>query len=204
MVEAGAALQGQLIAAESELEGLQQIYTDNNVRIRSLQARIDELKRQLGKIAGTDASLAADKAANKSVLASSRELYPSIRELPLLGVQYEDLYRRVKIQETVYELLTQQYEMSKVQEAKEMATVKVLDEADVPEKRAFPSRTLVVSFRTLMSLVLASAWLLVKDRWDATDPLDTRKIFAQEVYTTSKSACQRLWNSVRRNRPDTI
>jgi uncharacterized protein involved in exopolysaccharide biosynthesis len=204
MVEAGAVLQGQLIAAQSELEGLQQVYTGNNVRVRSLQARIDELKRQLDKIAGTDASLAADKAADKNGSTLSRELYPSIRQLPLLGVQYADLYRRAKIQETVYELLTQQYEMSKVQEAKEMATVKVLDEADVPEKRSFPSRTLVVILGTLMSVALASAWLLAKHRWDLTDPLDARKMFAQEIYTTSMSACQSLWSAMRRDRRGTV
>ncbi len=59
-VGAAAVLQGQLIAAQSELQGLQQIYTTGNVRVRSLRARVDELQRQLDKIAGTDASLAAD------------------------------------------------------------------------------------------------------------------------------------------------
>ena len=44
-VEAAAVLQGQLIGAQSELQGLQQIYTGNNVRVRSLKARIDELRQ---------------------------------------------------------------------------------------------------------------------------------------------------------------
>jgi len=52
MVEAAATLQGQLIAAESELEGLKQIYTDNNVRVRSTRARISELRNQLEKLGG--------------------------------------------------------------------------------------------------------------------------------------------------------
>lgn len=50
MIGAAAELEGQLIAAETQLEGLQQIYTPNNVRIRSIQARIDEYKRQLKKM----------------------------------------------------------------------------------------------------------------------------------------------------------
>src|SRR5438067_788620 len=54
-VEAAAMLQGQLIAAQSELQGLEQIYTANNVRVRTLRARIDELQRQLHRISGTDA-----------------------------------------------------------------------------------------------------------------------------------------------------
>ncbi len=47
MVEAGADLQGSLMASQSELEGLEQIYTPGNVRVRSLRARVDELRRQL-------------------------------------------------------------------------------------------------------------------------------------------------------------
>src|SRR6266566_6138282 len=57
MVESGAVLQGQLIVAQSELQGLEQIYTSNNVRVRSLRARVDELRRQLQNLGGTDASL---------------------------------------------------------------------------------------------------------------------------------------------------
>src|SRR5262252_1020327 len=44
MVEAAAVLQGQLIAAESELSGLEAIYTDQNVRVKTLRARVRELR----------------------------------------------------------------------------------------------------------------------------------------------------------------
>ncbi len=54
MMEAAANLQGQLIAAQSELSGLQQMYTSNNVRVRSLEARVNELRRQLDKLGGSD------------------------------------------------------------------------------------------------------------------------------------------------------
>ena len=52
MVEATASLEGELIAAETGLQGLRQIYTDNNVRVRSTQARIEELRSQLRKLGG--------------------------------------------------------------------------------------------------------------------------------------------------------
>src|SRR5207253_531204 len=108
MVESAALLQGQMIAAQSELQSLEQIYTANNVRVRALRARVDELKRQLQQLGGTDSSLLSDAT-------SSAELYPSIRKLPLLGVQWADLYRRMKVQETVFDLLTQQYEIARIQ-----------------------------------------------------------------------------------------
>ena len=108
MVEGAAMLQGQLIAAESQLQGLRQIYSDNNVRVRSIQARIDELKKQFDKFGGKGESVTEISSQ------PGDSLYPSIRKLPLLGVQFADLYRDAKIQEAVLESLTKEYEMAKV------------------------------------------------------------------------------------------
>src|SRR5512141_2698537 len=52
MLTAAAGLQGEMIAAQSQLEGLRQIYTDNNVRVRSLKARVAELRAQLDRVGG--------------------------------------------------------------------------------------------------------------------------------------------------------
>jgi len=111
-------------------------------------------------------------------------MYPSIRKLPLLGVTYADLYRKTKIQEAVLETLTKQYEMAKVQEVKEIPTVKVLDAAHVPDKRSFPPRLLIVFLGTTFALAAATAWVFAKTRWDETEVSDERKVFAQEVFAT--------------------
>ena len=50
----------------------------------------------------------------------------------------------MKVQETVYDLLTQQYELARIQEAKEIPTVNVIDPANVPEKKSFPPRLLII------------------------------------------------------------
>jgi uncharacterized protein involved in exopolysaccharide biosynthesis len=52
MLDAAGTIGGQLIAAQSQLEGLRQIYTDNNPRVRSLNARVQELRKQLSKLGG--------------------------------------------------------------------------------------------------------------------------------------------------------
>ena len=109
-------------------------------------------------------------------------MYPSIRKLPLLGVTYADLYRRTKIQEAVLEALTKEYEMAKVQEAKEIPTVKVLDKANIPDKKSFPPRPLFVFLGTALGLALAVTSILWKTAWDETDANDERKMFAQEVF----------------------
>lgn len=183
MVDAAATLQGQLIAAQAELSGLQQVYTDNNVRVRATQAHVEELQKKLNEIGGVG---------TESDLQTDNSLYPSIRKLPLLGVTYADLYRQTKIQETVYEVLTQQYELAKVQEAKEIPTVKVLDPAMVPTKKSFPPRTLIVVLGTTLGIVLAMAWTIGKTRWDATDVGDPRKALAVEVLTAAHAGLMRI------------
>ncbi len=184
MVEAAAILQGQLIAAESELEGLSQIYTDSNVRVRSARARVAELRRQLEKMGGDDASLAAGAtapSAGQNSNPNSNPMYPSIRKLPLLGVQWADLYRETKIEETVYELLTGQYELAKIQEAKEVPSVQVFDVGEVPEKRSGPPRLLIITIGGMFFFALGAAWVLGLAAWQQMDPEDQRKQFAEHV-----------------------
>jgi uncharacterized protein involved in exopolysaccharide biosynthesis len=66
------------------------------------------------------------------------------------------------MQQTIYELLSRQYELAKVQEAKDIPPVKVLDEPLPAEKKTFPPRTIIVLFTAFMSLILGMVWLLVR------------------------------------------
>lgn len=183
MVEAAATLMGQLIAAESELKGLEQIYTPNNVRVRSVQARITELHAQLEKMGGKGEGTEALTNAS----AASDSLYPSIRKLPLLGVKYADLYRQTKVQEVVFETLTQEYELAKVQEAKEIPSVKVLDVAKIPERKSFPPRLLIMLLCTFLVLMVATVFSLGEARWQELDARNPNKLFAQEVFQSVNS-----------------
>jgi len=186
MVEAAVSLQGELIATQTELRGLQQIYTDNNVRVRSLQARIAELRDQINKLRGPDPNQPEEAAAN------SDSLYPSFRKLPTLGVSYTDLFREVKLRETVFEILTQQYEMAKVEEAKEIPTAKVLDPADVPEKKSGPPRTLILAFGIFFSFAIGAMLLVGKAAWKQTTADDPRRKFVVEILEDTRPTYSRL------------
>jgi capsule polysaccharide export protein KpsE/RkpR len=189
MVDAAATLQGEFIAARSELEGLKQIYTDNNVRVRAAEARVAELESQLEKLGGKgESTKLADAEKNDP-------LYPSIRKLPLLGVTYADLYRKTKVEEAVFETLTQEYELAKVQEAKEIPTVKVLDPPNLPDKKSFPPRTLIVLLGTMLAFSGGVTWVFGSALWEGTDPADPRKLLAQEIFDTAKAGIPRPWRN---------
>jgi uncharacterized protein involved in exopolysaccharide biosynthesis len=193
MLDAAGTIAGEMIAAQSELEGLRQIYTDNNSRVRALNARVAELRKQLERLGGGDAKN-TDPAATPSGQAADGAPgqvaglpYPTIRNLPLLGAKYTDYYRRAKIQETVYELLTQQYELAKVQEAKETPSVKVLDPARIPERKSFPPRSRIVLLGTCLGSALSVIWVLGSARWKEFDPKDPRKVLLQEAAANLKA-----------------
>lgn len=207
MLDAAGTIAGELIAAQSQLEGLRQIYTDNNSRVRSLNARVAELRRQLEKLGGTQGNVAKNsqpsiQAKNQATNPLSGQApdpplgepadpsaakaggglpYPTIKSLPLLGAKYGDYYRRAKIQETVYELLTEQYELAKVQEAKETPSVKVLDPARIPEKKSFPPRLVIMFLGTFLAFAVSTVWVLGSARWEEADPNDPRKVLLREV-----------------------
>jgi uncharacterized protein involved in exopolysaccharide biosynthesis len=194
MVESEAGLEGQLVAAESELEGLREIYTDSNVRVKTLQARIASLKREVEALSGNRADLASEES-------NIPGDFPSIRKLPLVGVRWANLYRENKIQETVYELLTQEYELAKIQEAKEIPSVNVLDPPMLPEKKSFPPRTVITIVGALLAFGLGCTVVIGSSVWRSSNSAEKR--LATEIWqqiskskSPTRDAIYRLWAKV--------
>jgi capsule polysaccharide export protein KpsE/RkpR len=186
MVDSGAKLQAQLIATQGELDSLRQIYGDGNVRVLAAQARATDLKRELIKLSGTSAQLPSpndsQSEAGGSAEGAGDALYPPLRQLPRLAVPYADLYRNVRVQETVYELLTQQYEIARIQEAKDIPVVNVIDAPGIPEKKSFPPRIILTLVLTAFLVCLTCALLLFNERWKSVSATDPRRMLVAEVY----------------------
>jgi uncharacterized protein involved in exopolysaccharide biosynthesis len=183
MVDAGARVQAQLLLEQSGLQSLRQIYGDENVRIRETEARIASLQRQLEKMAGTSAPLPESSSDGELTGSDDKgELYPPLRQLPRLAVPYADLYRRVRVQEALYELLTQQYELARIEEAKDVPSVSVIDYPGVPEKKSFPPRLLLTLFLTTLAFSIVAAAILLRHGWSHIDPSDPRKMLAAEIH----------------------
>ncbi len=185
MVDASVRLEAELLTQQSELESLRQIYGNENIRVRESEARIGMLRRELFKLSGTSKPIASPVPSSADAGgADLADLYPALRQLPRLAVPYADLYREVKVQEGVYELLTQQYEMARIQEAKDTPVVSVIDPAGIPEKKSFPPRLLLALILTALTTLAAATYLVMQRRWSQVDDADPGKLLLRQMFAS--------------------
>jgi uncharacterized protein involved in exopolysaccharide biosynthesis len=178
LVDVGARLQGELFVQQSGLQSLKQIYGDNNVRVRESEARIATLRRELVNMAGSSMPTPAKE---EAASADAVDIYPRLRELPRLAVPYANLYRRVKVQDAVYELLTQQYELARIEEAKDIPVVSVIDAPGLPEKKAFPPRLLLTLALTLLITAGAALLILARAAWREMEAANPAKELGEAI-----------------------
>lgn len=117
----------------------------NNPYVINIDQELKELKRQLARIEfGSPDTTRKEFGAGFSV--------PFAR-LPELSLEYARLLRDVKIQESVFELLTQQYEQAKIMESKDTPTVQILDKAFPPERKSFPKRGIILFLSIIITFI---------------------------------------------------
>lgn len=146
IIEAIGGIRGDLMAKEIELQTMLSFATPTHPRVELLQSEITGLKGQLRELT---------EGKKKQFPAEPKDIFIPTAEMPDLGLQYTRLLRDAKIQETLYGLLTQQYEMARIQEARDSPTVQILDVAKVPEKKARPKRALIVLLSTVTAAFLS-------------------------------------------------
>jgi capsule polysaccharide export protein KpsE/RkpR len=186
MVDADARLEGQLTASESELNSLEEFYGTENVRVRAAEARVATLRHELDRESNGTAGDSSDP-----------DSYPALRQLPALAVPWADLYRRVRIEETVDEMLSAQYESARIEEARSLPTVRVIDPAGWPEKKSSPHRAIIVLVSSAAGFVFGSLFLLVRRWWSALDESDERKRLGREIAEPLLAGAARLHGGAR-------
>jgi len=170
-----AALSGQLADEEAHLEVLRQLYEDNNIRVQTERSKIDELRHQVQSLEGDARRLGAG-----GVFGLDPNF--ALRSLPLVARPYAALSRRVKLDEAVYEDFNLRYEAAKVEEAKGIPSVTVLDGPEFPEERVFPQRVLVVVTGCCLGFLLRVVWIFLRDDWERLDSQDPGKLLASNIY----------------------
>jgi uncharacterized protein involved in exopolysaccharide biosynthesis len=145
MIQAAAAIQGQIAAQEVQLQVMVGYLSQDNPELSRVRSSIEELKKQLYL-------LEAGKG-GKGMLPGHR-LHPAMITVPGLALDYGRLMRDLKVQETLYAMLTSQYEQAKLQEARDTPTVQVLDPAIPAERKSKPSIRLNMMIAGVLALFI--------------------------------------------------
>lgn len=131
IISSVAQLEGTIAAKEVELNAMRSFATNNNPEMIRLRGEIEGYKAQL------------EKSKNGRVAGNGDMIIPT-GKIPEVGVEYIRSLRNVKYQETMFELLSKQYELAKMDEAKDSSTIQVLDDAVPAEKKFKPSKAVII------------------------------------------------------------
>jgi uncharacterized protein involved in exopolysaccharide biosynthesis len=150
IIMAASNLRAQVTAAEVKLQSMGSFATPQNPDYQKLQQNLTSLRAQLVK-------------AERNGVQGRGDIMVPTGKLPETGLEYIRKMRDLKYQETLFELLSKQFEIAKIDEAKEAALIQVVDKALVPEQKSKPKRSLIVILATLMAFFLSVLLAFVRE-----------------------------------------
>jgi tyrosine-protein kinase Etk/Wzc len=159
-IEGIARLKAELAKQEVQLAVVRSNQTELSPEVMAIQTGIRRLKGELGALAGSN---------------SGGEGIPSVGNVPGVGLEYSRRLREFKTQEAIFEQLTKQYEMAKLNEAKDSSSFQVLDEAVVPVKKSKPARGLIVAVSVTIAFFV-SIILIFLQQYFASMSAEDKKI----------------------------
>ena len=147
MIEVTARLRAQISAKEVQLGAMRTFAAEANPELQRTQQELEALRRELARIEGSS-----------SVAAVGRGDASGGSGLDNLG-----RLRDVKYYEFLYELLAKQYELAKIDEAKDATVIQVMDKAIEPDRKSKPRRSLIVMLFTFVALFASMLWVLIHE-----------------------------------------
>jgi len=138
MAETSARLRAEITVKEIQIGAMRTFASDQNPDLQRTQQEVAVLRRELGRIEGTSGAGPSKPEATNAK-----------------GIENLRLLREMRYNEVTYELLAKQYEIAKIDEAKEAAIIQVMDTAIEPDRKSKPARWLIVLLSTLAAGVLA-------------------------------------------------
>jgi tyrosine-protein kinase Etk/Wzc len=154
LIESAAVLRAQVVAKEVQIEGMRSFATDDNPNLVLAKQQLAALQAQLERVAGSQSDAGSDINLSKGRVTGS-------------GMEYLRRYRDLKYQETVFELLAKEYEVAKLDEAREGSIVQVVDPAVPPDTKSSPHRTLIVLGATILAFFVAVFWVWLGKNLDS-------------------------------------
>lgn len=149
LIEAVATLRGQIAAKEVQIRGMSSFAAEENPELKVAKEQLAELQRQLKQLGGSETG-------------GETDLIVPRGKLPQAGLDYLRKLRDVKYYEVIFELLARQFEVAKLDEAREGAIIQVVDPAAPPDRQYFPKISIVVPIAVAVWLFLATAWVLFR------------------------------------------
>lgn len=167
IIEAVARLTAQIAAKEVQIEGMRTFATDRNPQLVLAQQELAGLRLQLRRMG-----------VNKA--ASEGDVLVTTGRVPEAGLQFIRKFRDVKYQETMFELLAKQYEIARLDEAKDAQVVQVLDYAVAPDKKSKPRHFLLAAIGAAIAGVVTLGVALIREFAArlASDPTQTQRLSA--------------------------
>lgn len=147
MLETVGRLRAQASVKEIELNSMRPFVTEANPDFRRVEEELASLRGELSKLENGRATGETGAATN-------------VRPEGLANIK---LLRNVKYYQMLYELLAKQYEVARLDEAKDPSVVQVLDLAVEPERKSKPKRALIVLFASAVAFLLSSVWALIRE-----------------------------------------
>ncbi len=145
-----ALLRGQISEREVQLRVLRTSATEQNPAVMRLNSELRGLRSELSRMESSQAG------------APGSAVDMPVGKIPEAAVDYVRARRELKLQETLLESMVRQYEIAKLDEAKEGPTLQQVDVALPPDRKSKPVRSLIVLASTFLALLLASAWVVVR------------------------------------------
>jgi len=149
-ITAAAELKAEITSKEIQLAVAQKTMYSNAALIRRLQLEINGLKKKYQEFYSSN---------------SNNRLFPNLNDIPELGIKYLQIQRKAEYYAKVLEFLGPQFEQAKIEEAKEIPTLQVLDHATRPERKDKPRRAKIVIISFGLSLILISYIAYIWGRW---------------------------------------
>jgi tyrosine-protein kinase Etk/Wzc len=150
LIESAAVLRGQVVAKQVQIQSMRSYAADDNPRLILARQELAALQRQLEQLSGSQHDTGSDINLSKGRVTDS-------------GLEYLRRFRDLKYDETVYELLAKEFEIAKLDEAREGSIVQVVDAAVPPDKKSSPHRTLIVIAVTFFAFLVAAFWIVLRE-----------------------------------------
>jgi uncharacterized protein involved in exopolysaccharide biosynthesis len=153
--ESAVELEGKLMGLQTTLSGLLERYTEKNLRVQEVEAQIASVQEQLRKLRGNQPSGGSG--------GGSEPLFPNLSSLSHLQPAYMGLLRDSKGLTALYEILEQQLELAKIEEVKELPTLRVLDTPELADFRVSPHRRAILMVAGFFGLLVGAGYVLLRN-----------------------------------------